>query len=685
MAKPNSFRYVLRYKIDPAFHADERIDELVCYCRQSRTEEVMLFLTAEELSTGHPTAEELEPYILMAKRLKHRLADSGVALSLNPWTTTYHVSRGRRLKPGQDFTLMVGETGQVSPITACPLCQLWLSYICDSFARLVRELEPVAVWIEDDWRLHNHDAAMGWGGCFCPLHLARFADLVGRPVMREAVLQAILAPGDPHPWRRAWLNLWRDSLLAPAVALRKAIADACPTTRIGLMSSDPDVHSIEGRDWHALQEALGGQPAFLIRPHLPPYTETPAISTPPTVTRHTLANLSGPVEVYPELENSPRSGPYSKSAAYSLFECFQSAAFGSSGITINHFDMMGNGTALDPRFGPAMGAAKDKLNALAALGIEDRRAEGVVVLFRPDVATYRHSTDPTSMQGLHECSTLWGRAFHTLGVAHAFSHEIRDHARPRAVGGQTLRALSDEQVTRLLSGPVLLDAVSVDVLVSRGFGGQIGVDRASWRSLREVGYAYESICQEDPDVYGLANPRMTAQRCSETLLAMKPAPDAEVRSWIHRYDHSPLFPGVVVVRNTWGGRVASMAYRFDGESTLFMAFFNAFRRRMIHDLLFELAPSTHLAVADEHPMAVYRSRTEKGLLLAAFNLIQDTAPRLVLRLPRGQIRPRSLTLLTDQGQWQSVEVTVEARGTSERIILDRPIAPLEGVFLLQGD
>ena len=124
-----TFRYILRYQIDPYFEAKDRVGELLEYCQESLTEEVMLFLNAEELSTGHLTFEELTPYIEIGKYLRELLHENGIELSLNPWTTTYHIHRGRKIKPGQDFTLMVGETGLASPIAVCPLCLQWQQYI----------------------------------------------------------------------------------------------------------------------------------------------------------------------------------------------------------------------------------------------------------------------------------------------------------------------------------------------------------------------------------------------------------------------------------------------------------------------------------------------------------------------------------------------------------------------------
>lgn len=673
------FRYILRYKIDPDFHADDRLEELVHLCRDGRIEEVMLFITAEELSTGHLRSAEVEHYGEFARRVKERLARENVALSLNPWTTTYHVSRGRRLREGQDFRLLVGETGAVSPIVACPLCPRWQDYLCETFVRLAKLVEPTAIWVEDDWRLHNHEDDQGWGGCFCDEHMRKFSERAGCSVSREELLEKILAPGSPHPWRRLWLDLSRESLLAPARRLRAAFDKAAPEVRLGLMTSNPDVHSAEGRDWAALQEGFGNEPAFLVRPHMEPYTETPAISTPPAVTRLTLANLTGPLKVYPELENSPRGGLYSKSANYSLWECFNAALYGSQGITINHFDMMGNGTALDPTFGPAFGRAKDRLNALAELGIDDRAAEGVQVLFHPEVAAARHSTDPSSMNGLREDSLIWARTFSILGIAHGFRKEPR-RGDIHAVNGQTLRAFSDADIEEILSGPVLLDALSVEVLLDRGFGSLIGVESADWRSLQDSAFAYEEIAEDRPEIYGHSRPRMTAQRCATHLLEMQRSADATILSQIRGPDHTVLFPGAVQFENKYGGRIVSLTYPLDGSAQFFMGFFNVFRRTFFQNLIFDLAQESPLAAAEGHPMHVYRAPSPDGLVIGAFNVISDPVGETVIRLPHRDADGDWERLLPN-GRWETAPTKRQKMSLTTRLTIPGSLAPLEGIFL----
>ena len=106
-----NYRYILRYLIDPHRDAGERLEELVGFCREARIDEVMLLLQAEELSAGHPTRREWADGIALARRMSDRLAQENIGLSINPWSTTYGVTRGRKLREGQNFQRMVGEKG----------------------------------------------------------------------------------------------------------------------------------------------------------------------------------------------------------------------------------------------------------------------------------------------------------------------------------------------------------------------------------------------------------------------------------------------------------------------------------------------------------------------------------------------------------------------------------------------
>ena len=678
----NDFRYILRYKIDPAFGSDQRIEELVDFCVESKIEEVMLLFCAEELSCGHPTFEEIEPYVNTAKQLKTKLDEVGKSLSLNPWSTTYHVSRGRKLKQGQDFKLMVGESGVDNGITACPLCANWQKYLCDIFAYMACEIKPSAIWIEDDWRLHNHGEKLGFGGCYCDYHMKQFSEMVGQTVTREKLLDKILRSAEVHPWRKIWLDLCNTTMIQPLERLCDSIRKACSDTQIGLMCSSPDAHGAEGRDWEAVKNAIG-EP-FLFRPHLPPYTETTVFDTPPSVTRMTIACIDGDKEIYPELENSPRSGLYSKSGSFSIWECFSAAAYGSKGITINHYDMLGNGISLDASLGKVLSDNKAMLNSLADLGINEANSEGVNILFSPDVSRYIIGGESAkSVSDIVQDSTVWSKTLFNLGISHRFTKNISDPNGTYAVSGQTLSAFSDSDIKKLLSCNVVLDAYSVEILLNRGFGALIGVNSADWINHEDTGYSYETVLDSDEGKYGLAYPRMTAQRCSDKMLVMNIADDVQIRTEIKRFCGKTLCAGLGVFHNSAGGKIAVIAYPFDGQKQFFMGYFNIYRQILMQNLFMEFCGSNDIAMATPHPMHVYRNEISAGTLFSVFNIIPDPAEKVSLRLPVKESNLLNFKLLTKTGQWQEISPNIVSEEQSLLLEFDTELKYLEGCFLLR--
>jgi hypothetical protein len=699
------FRTILRYFIDPHSEVDFYIDELVNFCESAQIEEVMLLLCAEELSDGHMTDDELKQYCTLGKKLKRALNNKGIDLSLNPWSTLYQVPRGRRLHEGQNFRTMVGESGAQSPLVACPLCEDWQNYQAKVFAKLTNELEPVAIWFEDDWRLHNHGPELGWGGCFCEEHMRRFSELVGEEVDRTQLLETILQSGTPHPWREQWFEISRQSLLEPIETIKAAMKAAYSGTRLALMSSRPDQHSIEGRNWQDIQNGFGYEPAFMIRPHMEPYTEERALRTTVSVTRQTIACLSGEIEVYPELENSPRCGVYSKSARYIVWQMLESAAIGSDGITINHFDNMGNGIEMDPGIAQHLAAAKPMLNAIASLNTDDRNADGVQVLFSEKIASHlklpesagsgkidlealslQMQQNPSgggadayagSMQSLVHPSPLWAETCTILGIAHRLTNTVEPERGPILVNGQTLNTLSDAELEKLFSGFVVLDALAVETVCSRGLGHLIGIESINWRTLEEDAYSYEALDTTLAGENGRMDPRVCAQRISNSILEMTPRTGVQVLSQIHGADHSLLWPGAILAKTPQNGQVLSLTYPMDGGSQFFMAFFSKYRRLFFQNLFLQNASGAKLLMSSDGTRC-YRTETTEGTLFSVLNATLDLVDGLSLRHDSGNQFSSKWMQLNQEGQWRPITAEVK----DGEVHYDLKIESLSAQFLL---
>ena len=681
---PDRFRLILRYALDPGNAPEESARRLLQFVEESAAEEVMFLLAPEERSAGHITPDEATAWISEIRKVKPLLAERGATVSLNPWSTLYHSSRGRALHPGQDFRMMVGDNGVESSMSPCPWCANWRSYVAGYFVRLALEIDPTAIWIEDDWRLHNHDPALGFGGCYCASCLDRFSAAVGEPVDRQRLLARVLQPGAPHPWRKLWLDQCRQAILEPAADVARRVWQAVPGMRFGLMTSRPDTHSAEGRDWAALLSTWSTQEQFLVRPHLEPYTETPPISTWSSVARQTVSCCGQRAVYLTEIENSPRSGLYSGSHAYTKWKIERSLMLGAAGVTINHFDNTGMNTWYDRGLGAALGAQRARWDAVASLGIDDSRARGVRVLHAPDIARALDAPGPAAgMRGLVHDSLQWSQVFYTLGISHAFTTGISEDAESiYAVSGQTLRAFDDAAVERLLRHPLLLDLPSAELLLARGFGEQIGVQTIRRASLEEAAYAIEEVDAaflggRDP----AARPRMCAQRIAPEIGLLDCAPGARVASTLLRGDLSPLAPASVVFENRLGGRVFTACHPLGGAQ-FYMAYFNRLRQEFFLNLLAMLhRGASGVTIASGHPLQVHAHDLRKGLLIGVTNVIYDTAERWSLHLPVAEITGRSWRHLDRHGRWQELPVSLHANGPLAEIEIRQPLPVLQTAFI----
>ena len=402
--------YALRRTLPP-FRFDELLAEMVEQLPRYRVDEVLVLVDDEDLFHGHATPEMAAEAARNLVRLRDALAQAGVAYSLNPWITRGHEDRCRGALPGMQTT--VHADGSTSAHIGCPLCPTWRDNLAATWA-IYAATKPRVLWIDDDIR--------DWGAheCFCPLHMERFSQRVGRPVTREEMVAAVFQPGEPHPWRALMLEL-RNAVTQEVLRL---IVDAArranPDVTMGLMSSGPRNHCREGRDWKQCADSLGGtvETPIYSRPTMGNYWEW----GPPRglyfsqdsikITRHALP--AGTVD-QTELESLPFSR-YSKSVAFTFAQLAVSFAFGARGTTINVFDHLGTPMQAEPHYGKMLGARKDFLNAVAERTRQPGVFRGVQLLFREDTGRKMHLLPKAGSEGLAAEGYQGMEAFEAAGI-----------------------------------------------------------------------------------------------------------------------------------------------------------------------------------------------------------------------------------------------------------------------------
>ncbi|MFG2846972.1 hypothetical protein ACGF12_27925 [Kitasatospora sp. NPDC048296] len=637
-------RYHLRFQLHPTPDAAERAAELASFCRESGVDEVVLLLGAEELYTGHPAGEAEDRLYDTAATAVTILREAGLDVSLNPWVTAGHADRGRADRLG--FTPMVGPDGTVATAQASLACPRFRAWITAHYTRFA-DLGFRVLWLEDDFRYHNH-APLPWGGGFEPLMLECLAALVGEPVTRERVVAAVTAPGAPHPWRALLQQVWRTVQLEVAGEVAAAVAKASGgRSQLGLMSSEPGVHSVEGRDWLALFDALAVDRQAAHRPHFARYGDAPGRELSFSVWMLEVQRALRPAYVRsePEIENWPHTA-WSKSDTQTWSELVAAQLAGSDAMFLNVHPMQSGRAQRFPRVAELLRRSRPALDLIAGPA---RRTFGVALPVRQDAAAHvrtRRGGD------LAELAVDPGPAADFL-LRYGVPVTAED-APVRVLFGQLAWAYGDNELRRMLAGGLLLDGTAAYILRARGFGDLLGVtveDVVERESPCEPGpYALERVLSGD----GVG--AYLSVNVQSALARLRPAAEAETWTEILTPDHRVWGAGRCVFTNELGGRVGVLAATGvellpcddDGQRLL-----HAMVRYLEGDM-----PTLPLVTGGPH-LIPHLTRTEDGWRLAVANGSDDPA-RPQVHLP-GDAGRAEATLLRPLADPEAVAATSSGR------------------------
>ena len=655
------YLYIDRHSQDPALDRKAEITDLLTFAKQAGIDDVMVFSLEENLNTGHIDDKELSAYLDMMKDVKASLLGAGVGFSINPWATTLHRVGGARLKPGQDFRLMVDPNGKQSDATVCPMCENWRGYIREVWKKYA-SLKPAYIWIEDDFRFHNH-FPLEWGGCFCDEHMRLFSEKAGKKLTREAFVKGLLQPGEVHPYRKIWLDSCRATALENAKLLADAVHSVSPETKVSLMSSAPDSHCAEGRDWHKLFEIIGGAH----RIHLPAYEEgRPAsyLNRFNSVSMLIRAMTPKDTDILPELENAPWS-VYSCSKAFTRFQMISSLPLNVKGITMNLFDMIGTGVLLADGYQDMLAEAKPYLSALNDQHVFDRELKGVKVLYSADSSYTIHTSEGKRMLEIYPNEGWWASALNGAGIPFCYTDDAGVTGGTVAVAGQVLRNYDEAAIRHLFeNNRVLLNGEAVETLIDMGLGGLIGVKSARWLDPEYGECAYEKAAEP---LFGKTESRVTTS--TKTLL-VEYAEAPEAVSTLHDARRAYIGCGIALR----AGKIMILPYDTQGGGI--SALLTTVRAALLRRTVFGMDPS--VPMVEECPyLQPYYYEDGVGKWLYLVNGSLDSYKGAALRLKDAPKDVSVFERTADGGEWRKADQTY-ADGL---LRIEHPFISMDGVLI----
>ena len=398
----------------------------------------------------------------------------GIRPVINPWPTfgDENVACIPRELP---FQPMVGYDGTVARRVACPVSPEFLEYTRQRY-RLFAETGAASVWVDDDCRFTHLGVPYP---CFCPACVAGFED--GAFADRESLVAALNRP-ENGALRRKWSAYGAARLAKYCAAVRSAVDEVDPAIETPFMSVGYSHTSFSG-DY--IEQCMNALRAKAARPGHGFYwdAEPMELFEKSFDVSQQIVNMPAAVREDVQYEEESHPGaPFNKTPASRLLEMALSVWAGCTGMAMHHYYEAG---------GPApMGYMKKEAAQLRAV--------------RPFFDWYLSAVDGLPQSGIWAAYSEWQAAgmeigeegwFHESGKRHPgrmSDYDTRQCVREwpcfgtpvtcdpagayaTLLQGRTPEVLTDAELDRVLSGPVIMDGPALEALWKRGRGEKVGV------------------------------------------------------------------------------------------------------------------------------------------------------------------------------------------------------------------
>lgn len=544
----STFYYSLRLGIDPKNWDSKKMQVLKQFIQESSMNDINLIINSEELNVGHLTKEQLEPWLATTEIFQQELENSGIHISMNPWTNLLHSDRGRTLSDSFDFGTMVDYQGRQATAVACPLDEKFVTYIAEIYGEYAKK-QPEYLWMDDDYRHFNHGALDL--GCFCEQHMTLFNQQLGTNYTQAEFSTLVFQAGEPTKERLLYLEQARKEMIHLAESIAKAVRKVSKKTKLGLMTSQPEWHAIEGRDWIGLFNGLSLEQPKISRPHLPSYNEIPGLKYIREFNRNVRPvayMMPEDAQMYPELENYMYS-TYVKSNKFTQLQLETVLLIGAKGILFNFYDMMGNGVVDAYNHQRILKESRDLLDYSVQKPIQLHQLKGVHVLYSQDTVYTRQTKTGTLAEMLpHEYE--WLSLLSTFGISTTMlaTSKVKEIVNEViAVNDQILRQLNNEEMIHLFEkNQVLLDGSSVEILFERELQHLIGARSYEWLIPHTGLHTYEEW--NGPElIEGVEKSRMTVMQQTGNLANIcYEAQEGQILTTLYDENGAPVGNGMAI-------------------------------------------------------------------------------------------------------------------------------------------
>jgi hypothetical protein len=656
---PETINYILRLYL-PYWRIEERLQEILAWCRETETRHVMLFTEAQYLVWNQLSSADMAREIASLRRAKAVFDDHGITLGIN---ATYNMRVSRTDHRGHldyDYWATYAD-GVCDYRTPCLLDPKLDRYLEELFAALA-SVQPAFIYVDDDHRYMLQGERETWG-CFCDLHLCCFGDHVGttwtRPALRDALRE-------DQAVRRAWRAFLGERLVALAQVMRRAVQRVSPNTKVGMMV--PSVHTLPALG-HTLANVLEAlhpvESPALVRPCIGGYQDWQRRDLFAGLyymefVRHILGD---DVEYTPEIETTPGSR-LAKSLAVTRYQIAQGILNGMPNPAISAASYDGDSPCLEPDFAPMLRTNRPYFEALRRAAPARGTRRGVQLRWE--------FSSPDHVRGKVEAvSDLDWPAFVAAQIlGHLGIPSTFDDSPLRLMIGDSVCCLDETEIRTLLSGGLLLDARAAHALGEMGYAGAIGCD------VGETLPVSRGERLTDPAMSGQYTQCLIPLRGHrlESVKSLQPRTGSRIVSKIVDDDLCMVSAGVTLFTNAFGGRIAVLPYALHAQDGEMRHLIRYHRREQLRRILAWMCPdAVPLWLLSPSDVGVQVWEDAQQLTVCLTNLSFDIQDQVIVEMSDTSWHGGHGRYLTRTGAWQSL-ADLAMRDTEQPMRWHIPVA-----------
>ncbi len=512
----------------------------------------------------------------------------------------------------------------------CPLEEGFRRYAAGMISRLAEE-RPSFLLIDDDIRLINNSS--NGLECFCELHVREFNRKCGREFTSESLRRALLDAPAGDPLAAQFDDFRKETLLGFAELIRKSIDLVDSSIPCGYCAGGGEFMLME-----KMAKTLAGNNDPFLRIHNAMYLERSAQDFPIRM-YHTafMKKAAGDIPYLLDESDTCPHNRYSKSAIGMHTHITGGILNGLNGGKL----WITNLTMPDPKdsceYEDILARHRGFYNALMNC-VKTVRWQGPVTILPDKRLDWR----PAHMSGFFTWNDWQHQLFNRYGIPGQYGEFT-----PGAVHlltGDTLRAVDDSTLKKILSGKALLDGDAAFEAQRRGFGPLLGVRLEK----KEFRFSCERVCS--------IGDRLRFMNDFTAPFITVSSPDTEVLTELVKHpfigapEYEVVAPGMTFRANASGGQVAVTALNL--KMTVYN-WLSPERKRWLIGILDKLngEPLPFLCTTDQDVYLRHGILPDGAHLVALVNLNFDPLGEISLRTPSGIT---SAEVLDGKGGWKKV-------------------------------